>query len=481
MKDRRLDALRALLVLLVMPLCIVGGVSSSAQAQEGGGERGRDELGLDAVLTSVDRAFPLMKAAEVERTIADADLLSADGGFDLSWKTRGTVTPVGYYDSLRVESMIEKPTAVWGISTFAGYKLGRGQFPIYDGRQQTLEYGEARVGVNIPLWRNGPIDRRRANLGRAELGKDLATLSIAEQRIQFRRAAAHRYWAWVAAGKRVAIAKELLRNVEDRDGGLSVRVARGDLPRVEQVDNARAIEQRRAQLAAAQRGMEQAAIELGLFLRDSEGKPVIVSAERMPKAFPEPVNVPVAASDLTRALSTRPEPRRLHLQTRQNQLELDWAKNQLVPGIDLQLAGSQDFGRSLTSRPDLSKPVAEVTLLIDIPIQTRLMQGRRDAAAATLTRLQYQQTFIRDRIEADVRDAHSGIRGARDRIEATRREIKLALELEQAERLRFEQGDSHLLIVNVREQQTAEAELREVEALLDYHRAIADLRAARGE
>jgi outer membrane protein TolC len=80
-----------------------------------------------------------------------------------------------------------------------------------------------------------------------------------------------------------------------------------------------------------------------------------------------------------------------------------------------------------------------------------------------------------------MRDAHSALRGARERIEAARREVKLALALEDAERTRFEQGDSHLLIVNIREQQTAEAELREVDALLDYQRAIADSRAARGE
>lgn len=55
------------------------------------------------------------------------------------------------------------------------------------------------------------------------------------------------------------------------------------------------------------------------------------------------------------------------------------------------------------------------------------------------------------------------------------------MDLEQAERVRFEQGDSNLLTVNIREQQTAEAELREIEALFDFHRAVADLRAARGE
>jgi outer membrane protein, heavy metal efflux system len=464
----------ATLLLTATVLC-----ASPGRAQEG--STVTQPLGLDAVLASVERSFPLIKAAEVEQALAAADLLSAEGGFDISWKTRGALTPLGYYDSVRVESLLEQPTSLWGLSAFAGWKLGTGKFPSYDGRQQTLEYGELRAGVNVPIVRNGPIDRRRASLGRAALGINIAALTVSEQRIQYRRAGAHRYWAWVAAGRRLAIAQELLRNVEGRDAGLGERVARGDLARIERTDNARAVEQRKAQVALAQRGVEQASIELSLFLRDREGHPLPPPAESLPPNFPEPGPGPIANNDIAFALSARPEAQRFQLQLRQNQIELDWAKNQLALGIDLQLAGSRDFGRSLLSRPDLSQSVFEVSLLLDIPIQTNFMQGRRDAAAATVLRLGHQQAFAQDRIEADVRDAHSGMRGAQDRIAAAKQEVKLALELEQAERTRFEQGDSHLLIVNLREQQTAEAELREIEAYLDYHRAVADLKAARGE
>lgn len=438
-------------------------------------------LQLQDVMQSVERTFPLLKAADLERAIASADVLSAEGGFDLSWKTKGTVTPVGYYESARVESTIEKPTSLWGTSAFVGWKYGRGEFPIYDWRLQTLEYGELRAGVNLPVLRNGPTDRRRTSLARAEIGNDVARLTLSEQRIQYRRTAAHRYWTWVAAGRKVGIAKDLLRNVETRDVALAARVDRGDLPRVERTDNARALEQRKAQLALAQRGLEQAGIELSLFWRDSDGKPMIPSIDRMPSSFPEPGPSPAGAGDYSFAINTRPEARRFQLQLRQNQLEFDWAKNQLLPAIDLQLAGSQDIGRAMPTRPDLSKPVLEVSLLLDIPIQTRLIQGRRDAASAMVSRLAQQETYARDRIQADIQDAHSGIRGAQQRIEAARREVKLAVELESAERVRFEQGDSHLLTVNIREQQTAEAELREVDALLDYHRALADLKFARGE
>lgn len=469
---------RGLAILTLVGSLLIG---ANVRAQDARNDTGT--LRLDDVLAQVERSFPLLKAAELERAVAAGDLLSAEGGADVSWKTRGTATPVGYYDSIRVESFLEKPTPFRGVSVFGGWKLGQGHFAVYDGRLETLEYGEVRAGVNVPLWRNDPIDRRRANLARAELGRDIAALSVGEQRIQFRRAAAHRYWSWVAAGRRLFIAKDLLRNVEGRDAGLGARVGQGDLPPIERTDNARAVEQRKAQVAAADRGLEQAAIELALFLRDGEGKPSAPPPERLPKNFPEPAPEGLAPSDndLSFALVARPEAKRFQLQLRQNQTELAWARNQMAPGIDFQLAGSQDFGRSLAARPDLSRPVLEVSLLLDIPLQTNVMRGRADAASAMVSRIAHQQAYARDRIEADVLDARSGIRGARARIDAARQEVRLALELESAERTRFGQGDSHLLMVNIREQQTAEAELREVDAFLDHQRGLADLRAARGQ
>jgi outer membrane protein, heavy metal efflux system len=467
--------LRSFAVIALLSLCAYSPVYAS--------EPEPTLLSLGAVVESVERSYPLLRAAALDQDIAEADMLSAEGGFDVSWKTKATITPIGYYDSLRAESTLEKPTSIWGASAFAGWRLGRGKFASYDGKQETLEYGELRAGVNVPLWRNGPVDRRRTSLWRAELGVDIAKLSVAQQQIEFRRAAAYRYWAWVAAGMRVQVAKDLLEIVTSRDAGLAFRVEKGDLPAFERSDNARAIAQRKAQLVQAERGLEQTSIDLSLYLRDSAGKPRMPLRSQLPKSFPEPTLTPVSAEveDMKKAEAKRPEPRRFKLTQSQSQLENDYARNQLRPGIDLQVAGSHDVGASNALRPDLRQPVVEATVLVDIPLQTRMMQGRADAAAVTAMRAGIQEGFAKDRVRADVADAHSALRGARLRIDATRSEVALAQDLESSERLRFEQGDSHLLIVNLREQQTAEAELREVEALFDYHRAHADLRAARGE
>ncbi len=468
---------RLLRAILSVALLLVPFVSDAEPSA-----REPDVLTLQTVLDSVERSFPLLKSAELEQAIAQGETLSAEGGFDVSWKTRATVMPVGYYESVRAESVVEKPTDLWGISAFAGWKLGAGDFAVYDGKVQTLEFGEARAGINVPLWRNGPIDRRRANLGRALLGNEIAKLSVAQQRIEFRRAASHRYWACVAAGRRAAIAKALLENAVARDAAIGERVERGDLAPVEQTDNARALAQRRAQLAAAERGLEQATIELSLFYRGSDGKPKVVDAAVLPKSFPEHrvADAPNERLNISNAISRRPELPKLQLQLKQNAIEVDWAKNQLALGIDLQLAGSKGFGEPIASRPDLSPGRFEASILIDVPIQTRTMRGKLESAGASGRRLELQRDYVRDRIQADVLDARSSVRRAIDRISATGEEVALAMELQRAEQERFEHGDSHLFFVNLREQQTAEAELRAVESQVDYHRAVADLEAACG-
>jgi outer membrane protein TolC len=66
------------------------------------------------------------------------------------------------------------------------------------------------------------------------------------------------------------------------------------------------------------------------------------------------------------------------------------------------------------------------------------------------------------------------------RAELAQREIQLSLRVEEAERIRMRHGESGLLQVNLREQATADARARLVDAELDRRRAEADFSASRG-
>ena len=437
---------------------------------------GAQPIELSTVLRSVESHFPLIAAAERDRDVADAELLSAEGAFDPQWRTRASAGPLGYYQPLTLDTMITQPTPLWGAQLFAGYRFGHGLsytgMPIYDG---TL--GELRAGVSIPLWRNGPIDRARASIRRAEIGRTVASLGVAQQRIEAARAATVAYWEWVAAGRRMAVARSLLALAEARDAGLGTRVARGDLPPFERTDNTRAIVQRQGFVVSARRALEQTAIALSLYLRDGRGEPALPDPSRLPEALPDPVILPpgCAAREAGAAAARRPEVRRLEAQRAQQEVERELAENQRRPAIDLVVAVSQDLGDGPEPR---RPPVLEAGLVLDIPIRNRAADGRARAASATAARIDLQARMARDRATADLRDAASAMEAARQRWTVARTELGLAGTLAEQERARLTLGEGTLLVVNLREQAEAEAALREVDALAEFQRALAAWRLA---
>lgn len=437
----------------------------------------RGELRLDAVIRSAEGRYPLIVAALRDSDAAAGELLAANGGFDPVFRASLTTAPIGGYKNHRFDVLLEQPTPFWGASVFAGYGLGLGKFPVYDEKRETNGYGEIRAGVKVPLLRDGPIDRRRAGLQRAELGVELARLNVTQQRVEVVRAASQRYWDWVAAGQRLSIVRDWLRLATTRDGDLAARVERGDIAAIERTENERTILQRKAQLALAERALAEAENELSLFVRDANNAPMRLTADRLPRAFPEPA--PLEAGLLREgervALSHRPELPRLSAQRSQARVELDFARNQRLPAIDVVVVGSKDLG---PGDPLRAEPVFEASVVVDIPLLGRAPRGRVEAAEANLAKVDAQARLARDRILVDVRNAGVAVETSRERAFVAKRELEVAEELAAAELERFQRGEGTLLIVNLREQASAEARVRHVDALADYHKAVAAYQAA---
>lgn len=433
-------------------------------------------LTLEEVLRSTRELSPLMLAARADVEGADGERMAAAGQFDPAWRTRAWNVPIGSYPQTRVDTVVEAPTPLWGASFFGGYRLGTGKFPSYYGERETWSAGELRAGAVVPLLRNGPIDRRRATEARAELGRSIASLSRAQQELELVRLATTRYWEWVAAGDRRDIAKALFEIAKTRDQQLSTRANVGDVAQFDRQDNARALVQREALLVQAQRGVDQTAFELSLFLRDAEGNPRMPRDAELPH-LPQASNAPDANVD--EALARRPDVARLLDQKRSAEVELRLAQNQLLPALDVGVTVSNDLG---TRRADSYAPTnpteLEVSAVLDVPLLYRAPLGRIASARAGVTKVEQQLRLARDRVSVEVRDAASALEAAQERVTLARKEIDVAAQLERGERKRFELGDGSLLFVNLREQTTVEARMREVDALLDGQRALAAMRAA---
>ncbi len=434
------------------------------------------ELTLNEVFASVDRAYPLLARAMQERALAEAGLLEAQGGFDTRLKSKADTKNLGFYRFRDLDGYIEQPTQLWGAEFYGGYQRGQGNFATWDSNRLTLDRGEFRGGMRLPLFRDREIDERRANLRSAGIGLEVADQFIDGQRLAIYQMAARSYWEWVASGRLRSVAIDVLNLATERIDNLRETIDAGMLAPIELTDNQRAILQRQSALVSAERLLENKSIELSLFLRDPAGNPVLPGADRLPD-FPEPVELDEDRlfRDMERAVTQRPEVRELLARRRQLDVGRELFDNQTQPQVDLLTEYSRDFGDGLISKRGSELRAA---VLFDLPLQRRRAFGRLAAQDARINALSAELRFVRDRVTADVQDAASAVRAAYDRLQFVRGELEVAQELEVAERERFDLGDSTLFLVNLREIATVDAAQGVVQALVDYHRAFVAYRAA---
>jgi outer membrane protein TolC len=451
---------------------------SSALAQS---PRAAGPLSLVEVLTSVRGQYPPLLAALIERDLAAGRLQNARGAFDLNLFAKLYGNPNGYYESGTVDVGVEQFTGIWGSTIFGGYRLTRGEtLPDYYANR-TQGGGEPRLGLSVPLLRDGAIDRRRAALLKARLDQELADPLIARQRLDFVRAASVAYFQWLAAGHRWQLAEDLLRLANDRTAALERQAQSGLLPRIVLTDNRRLVVAREIGVVQARRRFEGAAFALSLFHRSGDEEPVVSDRSRLPRDFPETpaIEAPSDEADLERALARRPELRRLDLALAKLEVDRKLARNQEQPYLDASVAVSRDVGEKFYF--DKSELEVQAGIELKVPLQRNEARGRSTEVEAQIEQMATERRFARDRIRTEVRDAFSAFVAARDQLRQTNLNADLALELQSAEEERFRRGAADLLALQIREQAAFDARTLSVDAAAEVFRAAADYRMATAE
>ncbi|MCX6854036.1 MAG: TolC family protein, partial [Verrucomicrobia bacterium] len=176
------------------------------------------------------------------------------------------------------------------------------------------------------------------------------------------------------------------------------------------------------------------------------------------------------------AFTLRPELLRIRLVQEKFGIDRQLAKNNLMPNLDLTASVSENLGPG--PYKDRKETESMVGLEFRVPLQRNEAKGRLQTVEAELERLSNDAKFARERIVAEIRDAWSAIRAAHEQIGQTARNVELAVQLEQAEAKRFEQGATDLLALQIREQATFDGRLLEVDAQAEYFRSQADYEAA---
>ena len=452
--------IRSVWLLLGLLLSLLPVAPLAAQAQP---------LLLDEVLRSSATHAPAILEAMTREAQAAGRRLTAEGAFDLVFEADAQSRPLGYYDGSQLDARATRPLATNGGSLYAGYRVSRGTFPIYEDKAYTNRAGELRVGAVFALMRDRLADDRRTRLGLAGIDVVLARLDREMVAIGVQRRAIDAYQTWVAAGLRVAVYRDLLALARERQTSIERQIRLGARPAILGTENRQNILRRQTLLVRAEQDLAATANALSFYLRDAAGNPVVPASDRLPPSFAL-LRPPPLGPDFARRIE-RPDLAAILLRLDQTAARRALAENDLLPRLDLRAEAAKDVGAVGLGGRSRTALEGIVGLRLSIPLERRQARGRIAEAQAEADGLRLRRKLLEDQILVETNGLAVQVEAAERLLDLAGEETALAGRMAEAERRRFQLGASDFILVNLREEAAADARLRQLDA--EYRRATA--------
>lgn len=430
-------------------------------------------LARDLFLKQLEERYPKLLGAAAERDGASAKRLSKQGAFDPAFAAS--------VENQRFNSSSTRGKSQNGTGTVLevagatpqGLKYSVGQIRNSGGvkspKSSTGSAGTYFMEFKLPLLRGAGVNEKSVALGQARLDESAASFSLAGLRQDVFLEGAQAYVKWAGTQRKIEVAQQLLRTAEFRTSSLKEEIRLMQRAPIEGVEADAEVDLRRERLAAANRGVEEAALKLTKYVWD-DTRPLESRAEPIPR--PTLLTDTEATEAEKQALEQRPELRLLALERDVVQLDGDLARNDRKWQLDLVYGPGRDLG-TLGIGNTLKAGVSA-----SLAFNQRDARGREELARLKAIKIAQETDLAMRQIELEVRDAVSAVNRAYERFLATEANVRRTREVEQGEQELFRQGASTLFLVNQRERATAEAEGRLIDAQVDAEQARLALRAA---
>lgn len=447
-------------------------------------ERSHLTLTLDSVLTSSAKHFPAIIKSLENREQALGKVTESQGAFDIVFSSNGFDRTTGFWDGRYVNTDVRRNLKAYGATVYGGYRISDGTFPIYEDINFTNTGGEAKIGALFSLLRNKSIDQRRFNLRDAEYALAQSELEILLTQIGIQAQASTAFWRWVASGHQLNVYENLLRIAQERVSGLEEQVRSGARAPIFIVENQQNITRRQRLVIEAKRDFESASNHLAFYYRDANGEMTRPNIAQLPREdalfdFPNahPGTSPVTA-DISSILVRRPELNLLRTALDRTEQEITLRQNDLKPQLDLSAELSHDFGAIAEGGASRDSTDTILGFQFSVPLEQREARGRLSSARAKYRALELDQIQTQQQIELELKNILIERDAAKELAEIAQIELEQSRTMEQAERVRFENGASDFFVVNVREETTADAQVRGIIAQFNHQVATINYNAA---
>jgi len=404
-------------------------------------------ISFDQFIEQVKTHHPIIKQADFELELGDANLLFARGSFDpelVSSIREKYFSEDRYYSELN--AAIQIPT--WfGIEFESGYDRNIGNFVTPNG--STSNNGLLYAGVSVPLGKGLFVDKRRNELAKAKIYKESTLAQQNEQKNQLVFDAAQSYWRWFEAWNSMKIYEDAVQISEQRFKAIVSSVALGDRSPIDTVEAKIQLQNRQIQLQLERVNVENARLFLAGFLWLDGMVPLELTNDAIPISVNEVSRTPLDNDMLesqNSLLENHPTIRRQSLAIESLGQELKYKKEQLKPKLDvkyrpLSSAGSEFSAQNYSWGVDLA-----------IPLFLRSARGQIALTSIKIKQSDLKLTNKRVQLKIKLSQAFNKWELSNNQYVQQNSVVNNYQVLVQGERQLFEGGESSLFLVNQREQ-----------------------------
>jgi outer membrane protein len=459
-------------------------------------------LGIREAIALAARNNPTLAASVADVTIADANVLAAQGADDFLWdasagytRTRREVvpgTPVQQPkgDDVLLSTALTRPLPTGGkVGLRLSAELLRGEYMTDVGAGPESAPFESKIPAvqlfaSHPLLRGAGVDVARAHRRRARAARDVAGLTRDATAAVIVRDVVVSYWEARLAAEEVEIRRALTESARQQLAAVQAAIDVQKQPPSATAEVKVAVAFREDEAIAAEETMRAQSIELARLLGlDLDARAASLQMTDKPGAIAEGVSFDAA---LSAAMQNNPALAAVRAKGRAATIEIDVAENGTLPALDLAVLGGTRGGASEADAA-LRQLVGgrsydlQLALVFQEPLGRHTARGALAAAQTELHKAKLTEADVTAQIRSAVLRQIGAMDAARQRSAALATTIDTASLDLAAERARFEVGRATNFDVLRRQDELAQAQSRSLRARVDYLRAAAGLETLTGD
>jgi outer membrane protein TolC len=468
---------RFLAPFLVVLVCGSASAQSGAAPAEPAGPTAGTVIDARTAVKLALQRNPTRQAADIDVQRAQQSVLAQEGAYPYIFQadagyTRSRQPRLGIGDTVtsstsRSYTLGSAIRRTFPFGTTAEVRLQGERFET-DGSPSPDGYGvTARAALTQPLLRGAGTGVGEAELRAARISKQLADRTRTRATSVLVRDVLLSYWELWYADEAIAIERNALELAKRQEKEADVRVQAGAAAKADLLSFSTRVAQLEESVVQAETTKEQRALDLGRLI-SAEDASNLTAAREEPTVGKSPTRADIESA--LRAGSV--ELAELETQVKLARSRAEYAGDASRPRLDLEAylesnGVSERVPKAFERTGRMSWLTAHVGLVFEMPLDDSRRNADRQSALLAVRSAEQSLKAARDRISADAALTMASERAAVRRLALAQRTLELAEKTHEAEKVRFELGQSIAIQVQEAEDAVRQAKLRVTRARVD--------------